>query len=278
MSEGTHAFSLDTATGVRLSGERTGSGVPLILLHGLTATRRYVLMGSRHLARAGAELIAYDARGHGASSPAPAPSAYEYADMAEDLDAVVEAVGAPVVLAGNSMGAATAAAYALAHPEQVSALVQITPGFAGAGRTDDEMGDWDALADGLERGGVDGFMEAYEPPKEPRFREAALKFTRQRLERHEHPQAVVDALRVVPRSVAFDGLPALRALAMPALVVGSRDESDPGHPLALAESYAEQLPNSTFIVESRGESPLAWQGAQLSRAIEAFLQEAGLFV
>jgi len=271
-----HAFSLDTPTGVRLSGERTGSGVPVILLHGLTATRRYVVMGSRYLSRAGVELVGYDVRGHGASSPAPSPTAYEYSDMAADLDAVVDAIGAPAVLVGNSMGAATAAAYALAHPERVSALVQITPGFSGSGREDDEMGDWDALADGLERGGVDGFMAAYVPPKEPKFREAALKFTRQRLERHEHPEAVVHALRVVPRSLAFDGLDALRALEMPALVIGSRDESDPGHPLALAQAYAQHLDGALLLVEGPGESPLAWQGAQLSRAIESFLQGAGL--
>jgi pimeloyl-ACP methyl ester carboxylesterase len=276
MSAGTHAFSLDTPTGVRLAGERAGNGVPVILLHGLTATRRYVLMGSRYLARAGAELVAYDARGHGASSPAPSREAYEYADMVRDLDTVVAAVGTPVVLVGNSMGAATAAAYALEHPERVSALVHVTPGFAGAGREDAELGDWRALADGMERSGVNGFMDAYEPPREPRFREAALKFTRQRLERHEHPEAVADALRVVPGSVAFDGLESLAALEMPSLVVGSRDESDPGHPLELAKAYAEQLPNSSFLVEDAGESPLAWQGAQLSRAIEAFLRKAQL--
>lgn len=276
MTGGTHAFSLDTPDSVRLEGERAGAGVPVILLHGLTATRRYVLMGSRYLARAGAELVAFDARGHGASSPAPARSAYEYADMARDLDVVVATVGTPVVLAGNSMGAATAAAYALEYPERVSALVQVTPGFRGAGREDRELGDWHALADGMERAGVDGFMEAYEPPSNPRFREAALKFTRQRLERHEHPEAVADALRVVPGSVAFDGLEALGALEMPALVVGSRDESDPGHPFDLAKAYAEHLPNSKFLVEGEGESPLAWQGAQLSRAVEGFLKESGL--
>src|SRR4051794_26437424 len=140
MSTGTHAFSLDTPTGVRLEGERTGSGVPVVLLHGLTATRRYVLMGSRYLARAGAELVGFDARGHGASAPAPSAAEYEYADMVGDLEAVVAAVGAPVVLVGNSMGAATSAAYALAPPEQVAALVQVTPGFWGARRDDDEMG------------------------------------------------------------------------------------------------------------------------------------------
>ena len=276
MSPGTHGFSLDTPTGVRLSGERAGSGLPIVLLHGLTATRRYVLMGSRYLARAGAELVAYDARGHGASGPAPDPKAYEYADMAEDLDVVVASVGTPLVLVGNSMGAATAAAYALEHPERVSALVQITPGFSGTPKGDADLDDWDRLADGMERGGVDGFMEAFEPPEEPKFREAALKFTRQRLERHERPDAVADALRVVPRSVAFDGLEALGALQMPALVVGSWDDSDPGHPMALARAYHENLPKSELIVEAKGESPLAWQGAQLSRAIERFLRENGL--
>src|SRR3954451_10829124 len=276
MSEGMHAFSLDTPDGVTLAGERTGSGVPVILLHGLTATRRYVLMGSRYLARAGVELVGFDARGHGESSPAPSPADYEYADMVADLEVVVATVGTPVVLVGNSMGAATAAAYALEYPDRVSALVQITPGFGGGAKGDAAVHDWDRLADGMERGGLEGFMEAFQPPKEPRFREAALKFTRQRLERHEHPEAVADALRVVPRSVAFDGLEQLGALQMPALVIGSRDESDPGHPLALAEAYAQQLPNSALLVEDEGQSPLAWQGAQLSRAIESFLRDKRL--
>ena len=276
MSSDTQAFSLDTPTGVTLAGERAGRGAPLILLHGLTATRRYVLMGSRYLARAGAELIGYDARGHGASAAAPSRTAYEYADLVGDLEVVVASARPPVVLVGNSMGAATAAAYALEHPERVSALVQITPGFAGAERGVEELGDWRTLADGLERDGVDGFMAAYKPPAEPRFREAALKFTRQRLERHLHPEAVADALRVVPGSIAFDGLESLAALDMPALVVGSRDESDPGHPLELAQAYADHLPNGRLIVEDEGKSPIAWQGAQLSREIESFLRENNL--
>jgi 3-oxoadipate enol-lactonase len=275
-SGGTHAFSLDTPGGVRLHGERSGGGLPVVLLHGLTATRRYVLQGSRYLARTGCELVAFDARGHGASDPAPERTAYEYADMTSDLGAVLGLVDGEVVLAGNSMGAATAAAYALAEPSRVAALVLVTPGFSGDRRDRDEMGDWERLADGLESRGVDGFMDAYEPPSDPRFREAALKFTRQRLERHKHPQAVADAIRVVPGSMAFDGLDALERLEMPALVVGSWDDSDPGHPMALAQAYAERLPRSRLVVEEKGESPIAWQGAQLSRVIERFLQDVQL--
>ena len=53
--------------GVTLEGDETGEGIPVVLLHGLTATRRYVVMGSRALERSGHRVIAYDARGHGRS-------------------------------------------------------------------------------------------------------------------------------------------------------------------------------------------------------------------
>lgn len=52
-----------------LAGEIAGQGPPVVLLHGLSATRRNVVQGSRALLRRGYRLIAYDARGHGASSP-----------------------------------------------------------------------------------------------------------------------------------------------------------------------------------------------------------------
>ena len=56
--------------GVTLSGEQAGEGGEIVLLHGLSATRRYVVMGSRTLERSGHRVLAYDARGHGGSDPA----------------------------------------------------------------------------------------------------------------------------------------------------------------------------------------------------------------
>ena len=57
--------------GLAIRGETAGSGPALVLCHGITATRRYVVHGSRLLERAGRLLISYDARGHGESDPAP---------------------------------------------------------------------------------------------------------------------------------------------------------------------------------------------------------------
>src|SRR5919109_1050698 len=109
-----------------LAGEEAGDGVPVVLLHGLTATRRYVVMGSRALERSGHRVVAYDARGHGRSSPAGDPASYGYDELAADLAAVLDALEVErAVLAGASMGAHTALRFALARPDRVMGVVII---------------------------------------------------------------------------------------------------------------------------------------------------------
>jgi len=131
---------------------------------------------------------------------------------------------------------------------------------------------WDALAEGLDGGGVDGFVDAVERQGiDPAWREAVRRFTRERMLAHRHPEAVVQALREVPRSRPFESLDELDFLDLPALVIASHDVADPGHPYAIAEAYAQHLPRAELISEEEGESPLAWQGGRLSREIAAFV-------
>ena len=248
-----------------LAGEEAGEGVPVVLLHGLTATRRYVVMGSRNLERSGHRVVMYDARGHGRSAPA---DRYAYDALADDLLAVLDDRGIDrAVLAGASMGAHTLLRLALQEPERAAALVLITPAF------DPDTGEhgldrWDALSRGLREGGVEGFLEAYGEPRVPEsFRETVRTVLRQRLSAHEHPEAVADALREVPRSRPFESWEALVSLDLPVTVVASRDEADPAHPYATGERYAEAIPGARLESEQPGKSPLAWQGGQLSRVI-----------
>ena len=124
------------------------------------------------------------------------------------------------------------------------------------------------MSEGLRTGGVDGFLEAYGEPQVPEsFRETVRTVLRQPLSAHEHPDAVADALREVPRSPAFESWEELSRLDLPVTVVASRDEADPGHPLATGERYAETIPGARLESEEPGKSPLAWQGGQLSRVI-----------
>ncbi len=264
------SFSVRGDDGVTLAAQEAGSGPAVVLLHGLTATRRYVVMGSRALERSGHRVLAYDARGHGRSSPAPAPSAYGYGRLAADLRAVLDATGVQrALLVGASMGAHTALRFALDHPGRVAALALVTPAYDPARVRDaGELARWDRLAAGLREGGVEGFVRAYElEGVPPAWRATVERVLRQRLASHAHPGAVADALEAVPRSPPFARIEQLGAIAVPSLVVASRDEADPGHPLALGERYAQALPAGELLVEAAGRSPIAWQGGQLSSAI-----------
>jgi len=263
------------SAGVTLAGEEAGEGTPVVLLHGLTATRRYVVHGSRALERGGHRAIAYDARGHGSSTPAPDPVAYGYDDLVADLEAVLDDRGLDrAVLAGASMGAHTALRLALDSPARVAGLVLITPAFdPDAG--DEGLRRWDALSEGLRSGGVEGFVEAYGDGGVPEaWKETVQRVLRQRLSAHEHPEAVADALRAVPRSRAFRSWDELGSVDAPTVVVASRDDADPGHPYSVGERYAQEIPGARLVSEEPGSSPLAWQGGQLSKVIAELAAEA----
>jgi pimeloyl-ACP methyl ester carboxylesterase len=258
----------------RLAADEAGEGVPVVLLHGLTATRRYVVMGSKNLERGGHRVVAYDARGHGKSEPA---DSYGYDALAADLGAVLDDRGiARAVLAGASMGAHTLVRFALEHPDRAAALVIVTPAYDPDGAERD-LDRWDRLARGLREGGVEGFVEAYGEPRVPEpFRDTVRTVLRQRLSAHAHPDAVADALEQVPRSHAFAAWDDLRALDLPVTVVASRDEADPEHPFATGERYASVIPGAELVTEEPGKSPLAWQGGQLSRVIAETAARAGM--
>jgi pimeloyl-ACP methyl ester carboxylesterase len=273
------AVAFEVARAPLLRGEAEGEGPPVVLCHGITATRRYVLHGSRALARAGYRVITYDARGHGESEPAPrgAAESYGYPQLVADLERLVEDQLGPerFLLGGHSMGAHTAVAYALRHPGRLAGLALIGPTFLGRVKPE-SLEYWDGLAAALEEEGIDGFV-AYIGERQGidgRWRDSVLRFTRERMQLQGNLAALAEALRQVPRSRPFDSLEELAGLEVPTLVVASNDDADPGHPYAVAAAYAEAMPRAELTGEGEGESPLAWQGGKLSRALAAFYTEA----
>jgi hypothetical protein len=69
----------------------------------------------------------------------------------------------------------------------------------------------------------------------------------------------------------------LRGIGVPTVVVASRDEPDPGHPLAVGERYAAAIPGALLIVEEEASpprSPIAWQGGQLSKVLGELIARA----
>jgi pimeloyl-ACP methyl ester carboxylesterase len=96
-----------------LAYETSGSGAPLLLIHGLTESRR---MWDPLLPALAADhtVLAVDLPGHGESAPG---ASYAIDAMADEVAAVVRSVGmdAPTVV-GHSLGGVVATAYAAMHP------------------------------------------------------------------------------------------------------------------------------------------------------------------
>jgi pimeloyl-ACP methyl ester carboxylesterase len=275
------SFSVTRPGGVVLDGDDVGEATdgrpPVVLLHGLTASRRYVVMGSKSLERSGHRVVSYDARGHGRSTGADDPAAYTYHDLALDLDAVLDDREIErAVLVGASMGAHTALRLALRDPARVAGLVVVTPAYDAATFGDPaSLAGWDRLSQGLREGGIEGFVANYDlGNKDARWTETLLTVLRQRLATHEHPEAVADALAATPRSRPFRAAADLLVLDAPTVVVADRDEPDPGHPLAVGEAYAAAIPGAELVVEEAGKSPIAWQGGQLSKVIAGVAERA----
>ena len=131
------------------------------------------------------------------------------------------------------------------------------------------------MASALEAGGIDGFVDQLLRESEigAAWRDSVGRITRERMELHQDFGAIARALRETPASRPFEALEELAGLDLPALVVASGDEADPGHPYAVAATYAETLPHARLLSEEEGQSPLAWQGGRLSSEISLFALE-----
>lgn len=113
-------------SGLRIRYELTGSGPPLVLIHGYTASGKSNWMASgwvEHLAGRHTLLIP-DLRGHGRSEKPHTSRAYSIAAMARDVLAVMDREGvesAPIF--GYSMGGIVTLDLLLEHQARVSAAI-----------------------------------------------------------------------------------------------------------------------------------------------------------
>jgi len=135
--EGTDG-TVNTPDGTTIAYTEAGdpTGPPVVLIHGWTEDRRVWAPVARRLTEAGRRVIAYDQRGHGASSVGPA--GYTIDALADDLRAVLEGLDLrQVTVAGHSMGGMAAQALALHHPdvvnERVAGLVLVSTSASEAG-------------------------------------------------------------------------------------------------------------------------------------------------
>ena len=111
----------------------SGEGPPLILVHGL-GLNRHMWQWQRDALAANFTVIAYDLFGHGQSDKPTGP--YTMEQMTNQICALMDHLGLErCALAGFSLGGLIVQAFALAHPQRVSALAILN---AAHGRTEQE--------------------------------------------------------------------------------------------------------------------------------------------
>jgi len=105
----------------------SGDGPVVLAAHGITSNALSWSVVAEALG-GDVTLVAPDQRGRSRSNELPPP--YTVAQMADDLAAVLDALGeSSAVVAGHSMGGFVATSFAVRHPERAKALVLVDGGL-----------------------------------------------------------------------------------------------------------------------------------------------------
>ncbi|GAC1646172.1 MAG: hypothetical protein NVS4B12_12890 [Ktedonobacteraceae bacterium] len=110
-----------SANGIKLAVQRSGTGYPLILIHGL-ASSMSLWAGLDQSQLSGLQIISYDLRGHGASDRPG--GAHTLAKYVADLKGLLAALAIKnAIFAGHSLGGMVAMELAASEPDMVAGLV-----------------------------------------------------------------------------------------------------------------------------------------------------------
>lgn len=262
IASGTKCDWLEVAgiEGARLASETRGVGQPFVWGHSLLGSMAQDLEGGvlawRELADV-AQVIRFDARGHGLSEATDAAEDYRWDRLAENLWQVADYyTDEPIVVGGASMGCATALYAAHQRPEQVKGMVLVIPPTAWASRK--RMQRNYRIAAGIikaTRGLPFRLLGLVPGPGDKRsFQDNMLSVMAKHLAGVK-PRGVVGAMRGAALS-DLPPLPALEKLTMPTLILAWPE--DPSHPLAVAEQLRDTLPNAILEVATEPRDPYQW--------------------
>ena len=262
---GSHQPVRVTVGEVDLAVEVRGDGVPVLFVHGFPFDRtmwRHQLAALTRWKR-----IAPDLRGAGASTPAAAQDGYSIARYADDLVAILDALGVrEAVVCGLSLGGYVVFELVRRHADRVKAVLLVdTKPDADA---PDAKRERDKLAALVEREGPDPLVSRLLPTLLGQHTQPEVAEQVREMARRWSVPGLVGALRALrdrPDSTAT-----LRRIRVPALVlVGSEDQIAPP---AGAQEMAARIPNAQFqVVPAAGHLAPLEQPLVTTRLIADFL-------
>jgi len=149
------------AGGVRLHVAEMGSGTPVVLLHGFTGSARAMARVAEGLCDSH-RILSVDLIGHGRSAAPRDAAAYSMTACVGQLAAALDELGVhDAHWIGYSMGGRVALAFGVVHPARMRSalLVGASAGIRDPRQRADRVRDDEALAERIEREGVEAFVD-----------------------------------------------------------------------------------------------------------------------
>jgi 3-oxoadipate enol-lactonase len=264
-------FVQTTLHGRQVAYEETGSGRPLLLIHGYPLNRMMWEPQLHGLAVA-ARVIAPDLWGFGGSEPAGEATMGTYA---EEVHQLAEALGAtePAVVCGFSMGGYIAFEYFRRYKDHVAGLI-LANTKAGPDSPEGKAGRDKSAALAKEKGAA-AIAEAMLPkmlsPKTYASESELVQQTKRMMESASVAGivAALTAMRDRP-----DSTPTLAEIKKPALVIGGAD--DQLFPQSEFQNMANALTHGRLeILPDAGHISNLEQPELFNRALRQFLQTIG---
>lgn len=254
--------------GCELYYERTGSGHPLILLHGGLVHSGLWDVQFRFLSRY-FHVIRYDYRGYGRSRIVPGPFSH-----LEDLEGIFQLLHIEKAhLLGLSLGGALAVDFTLQHPEKVSALVLASSGLTGYDPPPEVLEELkragQMILAGNQEQGVELLLRLWTdgPQRKPNEVNPAV---REKIKRMIEENLAQERLDARPKNTpsALEKLDQIRAPTL--IIVGEKDVQ---YILAIGELLAQKIPRALKIIFPESAHHLNLEHPEeFNRHVRAFLQ------
>jgi len=250
----------------RIGYDVASDGPLVVLVPGMGDLRATYRFLARALRAAGFRVAVTDLRGHGDSDTTF--TSYGDVETAGDVVALIEELGGPAVVVGNSMGAGSAAYAAAERPDLVSALVLVGPFVR-----DGDMSPLQRLVlrVALARPWITSTWKAYLPKLYAGHRPHDFDAYRDQVVANLRRRGYGKAFSLTTHTTHAPVEARLGKVCAATLVVMGELDPDFANPRTEAEWIAKELNADVVMVADAGHYPQSQQPAIVSDAITRFL-------
>ncbi|MGO9558907.1 MAG: alpha/beta fold hydrolase [Acidimicrobiales bacterium] len=250
----------------RIAYDVAGAGPLVVLVPGMGELRSTYRFLAPALVAAGYRVACTDLRGHGDSDTTFA--SYGDVDTAGDVRALIEELGGPAVIVGNSMGAGAAVLVAAEHPELVSGLVLVGPWVRNGALGAVQLALFRMM---MARPWAATAWKLYMPKLYAGRHPDDFEEYRDRLVANLHRPGYAKAFSLTTRTDHAPAEACLGDVTQPTMIIMGELDPDGSDPALEAAWIGEKLRGEVVMVPQAGHYPQSQQPEQTGEAVARFL-------